>query len=123
MPLDREQAFDAIARAREEIEVKGVGKLMVRSLSQAEVGHVLKLTESDDPQVRLSAGAYIVSRCVLAPDGARMFKDDEVERLLDQDAEAISAIAIAIRKVSKLGPEEVAAEGESSAATSQPASS
>ena len=123
MALDRSQVFEQLACATEEIEVAGIGKLMVRSLSQREAGHVRKLATSEDPEVRYQIAAYCVSRCVLSVDGARMFTDDEVEKLLDTDSDALSAIALGIQKVSKIRPEEIAAEGEASAATSGLASS
>lgn len=123
MALDRKALLEALEVPVEEVEIPGLGTLLVRGLSQAEDAHVRKLAASDDVTVRLSGVPYIVSRAVMNVDRTRMFTDAEAEKIANGDPETASAIALAIRKVSKLTPEAAKEEGESSAATSQPASS
>jgi len=104
--------------------VPGIGKVLCRSLTQEEAGHVRALALDKDPEQRFRIAGYVVSRCVLQVDGSRMFTNEEADKLCaSSDSEALSALALAIEKLSKIKPEDVKAEGEPSAATTGLASS
>ena len=123
MPLDKKAFLDAISCPTEEVDLPGIGRVLVRSLSVEEDGHVRKIAAEGTPEGDAKIAPYIVARAVLAADGGRMFTDAEAEKVAAHDVECVRAVALAIRKISKLTPEAEAAEGESSAATSSPASS
>ena len=123
MPLDKKAFLAAISCPTEEVDVPGIGRVLVRSLSVEEDGYIRKLAAEGNPEVDAKIAPYILARAVLAADGGRMFTDAEAEQLAAQDTECVRTVALAIRRISKLTPEAEVAEGESSAATSSLASS
>jgi hypothetical protein len=116
MPLDRKAFLDAISCPTEEVEIPGIGRVLVRSLSVEEDGFIRKLAAEGKPEVDAKIAPYILARAVLSADGGRMFTDEEAEKLAAQDTECVRTVALAIRRISKLTPEAVEAEGEPSAA-------
>lgn len=86
-----------LKRRPREVDIDG-DKIFVRSMTLAEAIEVDRMSESKSGSVP----QYIVQRCVVEPNGERVFPDGD-DAVLEMPIETISLISDAVKKISSPG--------------------
>lgn len=94
--MNREQFFSR-AVATKAVQLPDGSTVHVRKLSQREA---VELGDYSTPEQGAAGTRYVVSRCTVTADGARVFTDADAELLADQDVATLNAIAKAVLEFS-----------------------
>ncbi len=101
-------------RVPREIEIDG-DKIMIRSMTLREAIRAEELAKNDDGEI----GKYVISRCVVEPDGTQAFIDDD-PAVLDIPADKLRILVAEITKLTN--PSKPKAIEKNSEATGESAS-
>ena len=78
-----------------------------RELSVSERGRMLEVAAKNSAE----APAWLVAACVITPDGAQMFTEDQAKGVAQAAPEVVDAVAVAIMRLSGIGGEDSAKNG------------
>lgn len=118
MTVTREQFFAAKTFKIERVEVPNLGTMFVRSMTIPQREHVLVMHNAavkgnTDPLFC----ARIIAWCACDEEGKRLFKDEDVKQIAEQDAEAMSELVDTACRISGLRKDAVESAEKNSEAT------